>query len=180
MDFAEFREEEPGRYKKLARERRKYFQNLAEKYARFADLIREHAPIPKEKKWPTRWMQGNKTLMENFKKKKAFFPILQYLTDHALHRIEDETTKYGLYLHESGNEYRYIVVKVNRVKIGDHIGASADTVKKIIGAMNREGFIKKLANTYYAIGYWGSHRNRIFFLKNTKENREKLVHFSYR
>ena len=125
-------------------------------------------------------MQNNKALMENFKKKKHFFPILQFLTDHAFHRTHEKSIQYGLYCHENGNEYRYVVVKVNKGRIADQVGTSADTVKKIIGAMNREGFIKQLANTYYAIGYWGARRNKFFFLKDSEENREKLIRFSYR
>lgn len=172
-DFAEFREIEPGQYQRLAKERRNHYLHLA-------DLIQEHAPITKEPIWPKGWMQEHKGINQNLEKKKLFIPILQYLTDHAFNRTDNTIKSFGLYRHENGKEYQYLVVKVNTERIADDVGASKDTVKKIIGAMKRDGFVLRLANTYYAIGYWGSHRNRLFFIKNTKEIRDKLASFSYR
>ncbi len=180
-DFSEFREFEFAQYQRLAKDRRNYFLQKADQYKQFAELIREHAPITKEKKWPTQWMLNHKGITQNLNKKKLFIPILQCITDSAFHRTADTTKEFGYYLHENRNEYLHIVTKINTAKIADHIGASSDTVKKYIGAMKRAEFIKPLTNPYYALGYWGSpHRNKIFFLKETRENKNKLVNFSYR
>ncbi|MCF6187190.1 MAG: hypothetical protein L3J49_06905, partial [Desulfobulbaceae bacterium] len=96
-DFLKFQEFEFAQYQRLAKDRRSHFLQLADQYIRFAELIREHAPITKEKKWPTRWMQDHKGIMKNLNKKKLFIPILQYITDHAFHRTEEITKKFGHY-----------------------------------------------------------------------------------
>jgi len=181
MDFSEFRELEWGQYQKLAKERRSYFLKLADQYAQFADLIREHAPITNEKKWPPQWMLDHKGIMNNLNQKKLFIPILQYITDHAFLRTEDTTKEFGYYHRENGREYRHIVTYINKSKIAGELDVSPDTIKRYIGAMKKAGFIKSLTNPYYAIGYWGNpHWNRIFFLKKTPENKEKLINFSIR
>lgn len=126
-------------------------------------------------------MSKHKGITQNLDKKKLFIPILQYITDHAFYRKEDTTKEFGYYVHENGGKYLHVVTKVNTAKIADHIGASKDTVKKYIGAMKRVGFIKPLTYPYYALGYWSnSHWNQIFFLKETQENKNKLINFSYR
>lgn len=126
-DFAEFREAEPGQYQKLAKERYNHYQYLA-------NIIQKHAPITKEPIWPNGWMQDHKGIIQNLEKKKLFIPILQYLTDHAFNRTDESTKSFGLYRHEKGKEYKYLVVKATTGEIADDIGASKDTVKKIIGA----------------------------------------------
>lgn len=180
VNFEEFREMEPVQYQKFAKCWRDYHLKEADQHKLAAKLIGEHAPIAKGKQWPTKWMLGNKGIMSNLDTKKPFLKILQYITDHALHRTENKTKEFGYY-QLGKQEYRYIVTKVNSAKIGDKIGVSQDTVKLYIRAMKKADFIRSLTFPYYAIGYWNrTHWNRIFFLKDTLENRKKLVELSLR
>ena len=172
-DFELFKEVEPEQYQILARDRKDY-------HLQMADLIQTHTPIIKTEKWPRGWMMKNKAIRENLTTKRHLVPILNYITDHALHRTEDVNTKKKIdrYI-KDGKEYRYIATKINTEKIADSIGASKSTVKKYIQVLKNGDIIKPLApftRSWYAIGYWNN-RNRVFFLKNTPEFRQFLAEF---
>jgi len=175
IDFEEFKKYEPSRYQKLATDRRDYYLQMAE-------LIQTHTPIIKVEvdKWPREWMKKNKAIMKNLTTKRPLISILNYITDHALHRTGDVNTKRkpDSYI-KDGKEYRYIATKINTEKIADSIGVSKSTVKKYIQVLKEGDVIRPLSpltRTWYAIGYWNN-RNRVFFLKDTPEYRKFLAKF---
>jgi len=178
--FKEFQEYERGRYQEFARSVRKHYSDKANELFEMAELIRKYAPITKEKKWPAKWMLNHKGIMGNLEKKKLFIPILQYITDHALFRGDSIPKKdIGSYHHEDGKEYQYVLTKINKNKIAEELEVSPDTIKRYVGAMKRNGFIKPVVNPYYAIGYWNqTHKSKVYFLKNTPDNKRKLINFS--
>lgn len=165
--FDEFVEFYPYEYQQFLKGQLAYHENVA-------DIIRKH--IEKKDKWPRAWMKNDKQIAKRLMQVRQFIPILNYITNHALHRTS--THNFPRYIRKDDDiKYLYIVAKINTGKIADNIGVSKDTVKRYIGAMKKVGFIKSLTNPYYAIGYWNK-RNRVFFIKDTKRIREKLINFS--
>jgi hypothetical protein len=168
-DFKEFKEAEFSEYQKLVNYRSAYLRHLADLLDKEKDKIVH---------WPPAWIVNNVGIMKTLNEKKQFLPILKFLRDHALYRTENTATGFGKYI-KDGQEYAYIVTKINTNRIAESLNLSQDTVKLYVRAMKKAGFIRSLKNPYYAIGYWNSkYRSRIFFLTNTPENRQKLINFS--
>lgn len=168
-DFKEFKEAEFPEYQKLVKDRLACLRHLVDLLDQEKDKIVH---------WPPSWIVNNVGIMKTLNEKKQFLPILKFLRDHALYRTESTATGLGKYKLD-GQEHLYVVTKVNTNRIAESIKVSQATVKGYIRAMKNAGFIRSLTNPYYAIGYWNSkYRNRIFFLTNTPENRQKLINFS--
>ena len=169
-DFKEFMENDPKNYQKLAKRQR-------DRHLRIADLIRKHI-IENTEIWPRKWMLANRKIMKNLESKKYFIPILNFITEHAYHRTDSKTKEHGFYKKDD-KEFLYIMTKINPKRIATSLGVSPDLVYRYIRVMKKAGFIKKLTNPYYAIGYWNN-RIRVFFIKDTADNRKILAEFSLR